>query len=728
MKKRGLSLLLAILMVVAVFSPIFPFLVIEANALGTNSYQVELAFNNLFVFEEWASNDLSTTIIPQPEKKVNDKGEVVLDDEGKPVEVPYGELTTDVESGSVNITILRDAPASYGGIYTAHGGDATNPKNNENYYAIDVDPDTTYTFSYTLANTNYAGFNAIVFYFDAENKYINMSAAAATTLNGTNSWSFTTPANADRIQIRFTVGNAGREATGTIKDIIICKSETLTPGNLFDFNSWSSNEKSGGGIHSVYNGGTSSINSSNKSITLTTSAAFPYLFTNFSMDASDPAGNKGYYTIDVAPSTTYTLQYSITDYNLESPAYLQPHIAMYSAEGLFLGYENNASVSWSENKFTFTTYSNAARVQIIFAIVNLSSVAGLTATVRDIAFCKTENLFNYSEWAGNSNSASRQPYYNGGTLSLDQGKNSLTLTTDTSVAGGDVNFLFTNFSTGSTNGYYTVDVQPGKKYSLCYKYVDTSTVQPANFLPHIALYDKAGNLYTDPNTGLYYINHSTVGVGYNTFTFTVPENVYHIEVVFALYNFAQQSGLTATIKDVYLYDVAAACDFEVITGTPHRETYTYTYNGENAQYGELPVANAPDGYVFSGWFTGENGSGERITPETYVRMDSCSVFAYYEPKVDKLELVTAPNKTTYTVGEKLNTAGLSLKATQYYQADVTDENGNPTGETETKERIFYINSKIYCTPEYLKTVGTQTITAHYGGKTVTFNVNVLAAD
>ncbi len=75
---------------------------------------------------------------------------------------------------------------------------------------------------------------------------------------------------------------------------------------------------------------------------------------------------------------------------------------------------------------------------------------------------------------------------------------------------------------------------------------------------------------------------------------------------------------------------------------------------------------------------------------------------------DSLALSAAPIRNSYRVGEKLDTAGLTLTAVY--------------GE----DRIT-VNHGFTCTPATLDEVGIQTITVSYGGKTVTFTVDVKAA-
>ena len=73
-----------------------------------------------------------------------------------------------------------------------------------------------------------------------------------------------------------------------------------------------------------------------------------------------------------------------------------------------------------------------------------------------------------------------------------------------------------------------------------------------------------------------------------------------------------------------------------------------------------------------------------------------------------ISVATKPSKTSYFVGDSLNTSGLTLTA--IYN----------NGSKKT------ITSGFTCTPTKLSTAGIQTITVQYGGKTTSFNVTVTA--
>ena len=538
MKKRGLSLLLAILMVVTVFSPIMG--IIASAAAGDT---VELAFSNIFVFEAWASNSLSST--------------TMID--GVPQDKATDGLEIDLSNGSFTLT---KEVANGNELYTAFSLNATNAADNLQYYMMDIEPNTTYTFSYNVTGNIWV-FTPYVFFYDEANLWINNGLVAYGTPGyGYNEFSFTTPANAEKMQLRWTIGdnstlrNDVAAVTATVTDVAIfeteIKTQYLRTQNKFSFEEWADNAYSSSASSLSPDNGSVVSDASTGTITLTcTSGNF---WTGFGIDGN--ASNDAYYTIPVDASKSYTLSYDVTDISLPGAVHCQPWIVELGSDGKCLTfYQNDQNLQFGNNKWTFTCQNAAtARIQVVFSIAGVSAEAS----------CKVSNI----------------------------------------------------------------------------------------------------------------------GV-YETSVFTA--------------------------------------DFETVTGYPHRLTYT-----EGAgTYGTLPTpTNIPEGKVFAGWYTGKNGSGERITADTEISYKSLTVYPYYQAKVDSLSIKTLPTKTEYTIGEKVNTAGLVLAGTQTYTVDITDENGNPTGETETKTNIFNITSGYTIKPEYVTATGMQTITVSYGGKTATFDVNV----
>lgn len=406
----------------------------------------------------------------------------------------------------------------------------------------------------------------------------------------------------------------------------------------------------------------------------------------------DSAGNFQYYMMDVEPSSAYTFSYSLT--SLTSGLNFTPYVFFFDESGSYLSLLAQPVSSTGDASFVFFVPDNARYIQVRFTISNTGS-----ADVENIAIRKTDissygaNIFDFDSWAGNANSGkvSDTADYNGGSIAAkNTTDNSVTLT-----ANGTKTYLFTNFTFGSGSGYYMMPVEAGASYSYSYN-LASCNFAPANYTPYILFYDSSSNyssLMVSPATSS----------GDNRFVFTIPAGIAYIQIVYGISNAA--AGYSCTVKDLAIQKISLAT--ETNTGVPHRKVYTY--KGDGSTYGELPVPSyAPNGYVFAGWYTGANGTGELITENTPVSFESYTVYPKYEPIVNSISIKTLPVKTEYTVGERVNPTGLVLEATV----------GNLTSTVESGYR---------CTPEYLTATGTQTVTVHYGGKTATYTVNVSAS-
>lgn len=637
-----------------------------------NKFPVELAYNNLFVFEKWANNELSTTMQVITATGVSTEGAT---------------LETDIENGSFVFTKTDMAATE---VFTAYSANTEDPDGNKNYYIIDVEPNTTYTFSYNLSGT-VSAFTPYVFFYNSQGLYDSLHGSPASG-NGENSFSFTTPADVIKMQLRFTIGDNSTTKPGvasvsaTVNKIIIYKTELTEPENIFDFSAWAGNDNSNT-LASDYGlaNGTHSIDEANSSIYFEATGG---TFTNFVL------GSIGdFYGMAVEPNTTYSVSYSLVNSTLAQAGVA---IAWHDASGELIEYVNlYATNNSGSNYHTFVTPANAAIMQIAFGAFH-SGDAG-SGTFKDIKICDTGSLFSLRSWAENTSSNALQAG-SSGTLNAEPQNN--TVTFKSSI----FNAHFTQYgSLTSADGFYTADVEPNTSYTYHYNVSITGGAPSgAYFEPWFVEFDASGA----PTLSTIYHNKTGSVFGDNNYTFTTHSNTTRIMLVFSFHHTIDDGNeWTWTIKDMTLCPTKT---FEDITGAPHREVFTYDHSkADSSFYGELPEANAPEGYAFGGWYTAD---GERITPETKIKYSSFSVFSKYELAVDKLEIASSPNNTIYTVGEKLNTAGLSLKATV------------GTGESASS---FIISSDIYCTPVYLDKAGEQTITAHYGGKTATFTVTVL---
>ena len=190
---------------------------------------------------------------------------------------------------------------------------------------------------------------------------------------------------------------------------------------------------------------------------------------------------------------------------------------------------------------------------------------------------------------------------------------------------------------------------------------------------------------------------------------------------------AYQLGVTTKQKgaDTNVEYHYKATDYQIIYelngGTNHPNNPTsYT-----VFYGVTLQNPTRDGYTFAGWTDEE---GNKITGinegknMSFVKANGYdSLFAelgkrtvgdlrltanWIRASVSSIFIVSAPRKTTYNVGDMLNTDGLKLNV------KLSD------GSTET------VTSGFTCDPTVLSTPGKQTITVSYGGKTATFDVTV----
>ena len=122
-------------------------------------------------------------------------------------------------------------------------------------------------------------------------------------------------------------------------------------------------------------------------------------------------------------------------------------------------------------------------------------------------------------------------------------------------------------------------------------------------------------------------------------------------------------------------------------------------------------------------YTGGSGevlsSGFGVYPTEFTKEGTQNVELSYQGKkctfsvnvksktgtVDGIGVVTLPSKTKYNVGDKLETAGLSIRA----------YSGN---------EHYDVSTGLECSPTVLNTAGSQTITVTYSGKQCTFKVTV----
>ena len=319
---------------------------------------------------------------------------------------------------------------------------------------------------------------------------------------------------------------------------------------------------------------------------------------------------------------------------------------------------------------------------LLLAVNFLTPVAFAASDVYELTF---DNLFVFEQWANHTNfKVLAGDSSTTSTISTDIASGSFVLTNNTT--GTEV---FTNFSMSSVGAFYSMPVKPNTEYTFSYKANGTTT----SFESFVFYFDTTG-AYTSFETKFAY------QYGLNEWSFTTPENTGYIQIRFD--NNTPQTNVT--VSDIRITEKSV---YEYAKNYEHRKSFTYT---SGAVYGALPVPER-ENLVFAGWFTGPDGTGEKITSSTGVTPSSKCLYSKWDPIIEgDLEITSLPVKQSYCVGEKLNTRGLVIGVTY------------PDG---TKENI---DEGFVCSPVALTQAGTQKITVTYGKSSVDFTIDVKASE
>ena len=245
----------------------------------------------------------------------------------------------------------------------------------------------------------------------------------------------------------------------------------------------------------------------------------------------------------------------------------------------------------------------------------------------------------------------------------------------------------------------TVDVSSRQVACKFLGWATTSTATTAAYQP-------GGTFTTNANTTLYAVwENNALG------SYSVPVREGY---VFDGWYTAASDGTQVTLSTVVSANMTVYAHWVVATygvnydangGTGAPESQTKTHGKNLTLSASVPTRS---GYTFLGWATEENPEVVQYQPgDTYsVDSDIMLIAVWEQAALSKIEVQNKPNKTTYYVGDTLDDTGLTLKATY------------SNGTTKTVSEGFS------CTPTTLNTVGTQTITVSYGGKTATFAATV----
>ncbi len=166
-------------------------------------------------------------------------------------------------------------------------------------------------------------------------------------------------------------------------------------------------------------------------------------------------------------------------------------------------------------------------------------------------------------------------------------------------------------------------------------------------------------------------------------------------------------GYTATCK-ITVESVAVS---SVSVKTPPTKTSYYVGDTLNttglsltATYNNGTTKTINSGFTCSP--TTLNTAGTQKITVTYEEKTTSFSVSVQTVEVTSISIATKPSKTSYYIGDTLNTSGLTLTATY--------NNGN----------IKTISSGFSCSPTTLNNSGTQKITVSYGSVSATFSVNI----
>ena len=219
----------------------------------------------------------------------------------------------------------------------------------------------------------------------------------------------------------------------------------------------------------------------------------------------------------------------------------------------------------------------------------------------------------------------------------------------------------------------------------------TATVSPSNATNKTLTWSSS-------NTSVATVSNGVVkAVGFGTATITAKSNN------------GKTASCSVTVNPIAVTGVSLNKTSLSFTGTGSSQTLTATVSPSNATNKTVTWSsrNTSVATVSSDGTVKAVGYGTTVITATTVNglTSNCTINVKKE-EVTSLTIATKPTKTNYYVGDTLNTAGLTLKATYN------------NGTTQT------ITSGFTCTPTALSTAGAQTVTVNYGGKTATFTVNV----
>lgn len=291
------------------------------------------------------------------------------------------------------------------------------------------------------------------------------------------------------------------------------------------------------------------------------------------------------YTIRATAGAGGTVSGNIGTYDVTTTDQVKTLTAHPNAGYRFVAWQNSSGAVISGN----------ATLQVTISQYNISAhsttetyTAVFETADNDLNY---DNLFSFSGWAK-------------GIANVGEGSGSGTVSTNKS--NGEVTVSGNgDFYTAMSPTHYSVPVTVGETYIFRYDVTANGSSQVDNLVQAFVFFvDDNNGFYTDPNTGQWFAN-SYKG---EHLAFTVPQGCKKVSFRVGVAN----NNVTAVFSNMALLK-ASVYDYE-ITNRQYRKVFTAGH-----EVGLLYVPER-EGYVFQGWYTGENGTGTHIR-----KIDSLSV-------------------------------------------------------------------------------------------------------
>lgn len=233
-----------------------------------------------------------------------------------------------------------------------------------------------------------------------------------------------------------------------------------------------------------------------------------------------------------------------------------------------------------------------------------------------------DNLFNLNEWAATGNSlVTTSAAASGNNAIYDSEDSSVTIVSD--AKAGE---CFTSYERTD----YSLKIQPNTKYRFSFKVSNRNNV--GKTIVFAFVYDANGN-WIDTDVAKASMNSTNTGEGEYYIEFTTPANADSFRCRFGTYSGNDgDASVEATFSDIKLAEANAYnSTLEIVD---HEKTYDY-----GTIYGELAEIYR-EGYVFDGWYTGKNGTGEEITADTPVKSENITLYSKWIANSYKVTLNT----------------------------------------------------------------------------------------